>query len=302
VCFVPAVLGESVTVRILDQSALAFDLDRIDYAPHDRQRLLKAISAPWGIVVITGPQGSGKTTVEYCCVKRLSRPEVKIMTAEDPVEYLLPWATQMQLSARDGVTFPRAMRAILRSDPDVIMLGEVRDGESLAVAQQAALTGHLVLFTLHAEDAPGALVRMVEMGADPSLVAESTALSMSQRLVRRLCPECSERVEPDPNRLAIAREWAETGGLDWSELPGEWRRAVGCEKCGRAGYRGRTVIAETLEVSHAVAEALRAGVSPDELRRIAVQQGMTTMRADGVRRAAQGQTTLSAIIHVMGGR
>ena len=298
--FLPAVLGESVTARILDRSTVALKLERIDYAPKDREKLLRAIHSPWGVVLLTGPTGSGKTTVLYACINELDAEKLKIVTVEDPVEYFLEGAVQVSLREKEGMTFQRAVRAMLRSDPDVLLVGEVRNRETLYAVVQSALTGHLVMTTLHANDAAGGLVRMVDIGVDPFVVAEATSLVMSQRLVRLLCRHCSVEDKPDAHRLDLAAELARKGGLEWHSLEPTWRKAVGCEKCGHTGYRGRTVIAEMLEVTPEIGKALRAGASLDELRRIAVSQGMTTMATDGIRRAARGETTLDEVMRVVG--
>ena len=299
--FLPTGLGEAVTVRILDRVAVDLDLKRIDYAPHDRQRILRAVYSPWGLIVVSGPTGCGKTTVLYSCLNEITGMERKVMSVEDPVEFLLPWVTQVAVNERAGMTFDRAVRAMLRSDPDVILIGEIRNYETLLAAQQAALTGHLILTTLHANDAAGALKRMVEMGSDAFVVADSTKMVMSQRLVRKLCTHCSVEERPESNRLDLAAESARKGGLDWHSLPARFRKAVGCEKCARTGSKGRTVIAEVLEVTPEIGKALRDNASVDELRTIAVGQGMTTLAADGVRRAAAGETTLDEVMRVIGG-
>lgn len=300
VSFLPAGVGESVTVRILDRQAAALKLDRIDYTPRDREKILQAVHAPWGLILVTGPTGSGKTTVLYSCLMELARPEIKAMSVEDPVEYYLPWVTQVPVRESAGVTFDRAVRAMLRSDPDVILIGEIRNYETLAAAVQSALTGHLVLTTLHAEEAARGLARMVDMGLDPFVVADSTKLVMSQRLVRKLCAHCRAEDRPDSSRLDLAADAARKGGLEWHSLKPDWRKAVGCGKCSQTGYRARTVVAETLEVTPEIGKALRAGASVDELRSIAVGQGMTTLAADGIRRAAAGETTLDDVLRVIG--
>ena len=298
VSFLPAALGEAVTLRILDRSASLIGLDRIDYAPHDRERLMKAIHSPWGVVLLTGPTGSGKTTVLYACINALDHDKLKVMSVEDPVEFFLPGVTQVAVNEREGMTFERATRAILRSDPDAILIGEIRNREALYCAVQAALTGHLVMTTLHTNDAAGGLVRMVDIGVDPFVVADATKLVMSQRLVRLLCEHCRVPDEPDANQLALAAEVSRDGGLGWPPADPQWKKAVGCEKCGQTGYRGRTAIAEMLEVTPEIGKALREGATPDVLKRIAVKQGMTTIAADGIRRAAAGQTSLDEVIHV----
>ena len=300
VSFLPTGLGEAVTVRILDRVAVNLDLERIDYTPPDREKILRAVHSPWGLIVVTGPTGCGKTTVLYSCLNEIAGTERKVMSVEDPVEFLLPWVSQVAVNERAGMTFDRAVRAMLRSDPDVILIGEIRNYETLCVAEQAALTGHLILTTLHANDAAGALKRMVEMGSDPFVVADSTKMVMSQRLVRKLCAHCSVEDRPESSRLDLAAESARKGGLDWHTLTPSWRKAVGCEKCARTGYKGRTVIAEVLEVTPEIGKALRDGVPPERLREIAVSQGMTAMAAHGVRRAAAGETTLDEIMRVVG--
>jgi type IV pilus assembly protein PilB len=300
VSFLPAAMGEAVTVRILDRETVSLDLDRIDYAPRDREALLEAVGAPWGLIVITGPAGCGKTTTAYSCLMRHARPEVKILTVEDPVEYVLPWCTQTHLNNSIGLTFERCVRAMLRSDPDILFVGEIRNREILNVCLQAALTGHLVISTLHANDAALALQRMVEMGVDPFIVADGTNLTMSQRLIRKLCPDCSKPGEPEVNRLRLAQEAARRGGVDPQSLQTAFRVAVGCDRCARTGYKGRTTIAEMLEMTPEIGQALRNGAKADALRTLAVGQGMTTMAADGYRRAATGETTLDEVMRLVG--
>ena len=300
VCFVPAALGEAVTVRILDASAVVLDLDRIDYSERDRARIDSALAQRWGVILVSGATGSGKTTVLYSCLNRVAGPQVKTLTVEDPVEYILPWATQVQVNSEAGVTFPRAVRACLRSDPDVIMIGEIRDSETLNMTMQVAMTGHLVLTTLHRDGAVKALGRMVDIGIDPFIIADATKLILSQRLIRKLCPDCSVEEAPLQHHLDKAAALAREGGLDWDSLPRKFRKRVGCEKCGRIGYRRRTVIAETLEITPEIGNALRNNASVEELAAIAVRQGMTTMAADGIRRAANGETSLEEVFRVVG--
>jgi len=298
VSFLPASLGEAVTLRILDRAAVSLKLDRIDYAPRDRERLLKAIGSPWGVVLITGPTGSGKTTVLYACLNELDHEKAKIMSVEDPVEFYLPGVIQVAVNEREGMSFERAVRAMLRSDPDVLLVGEIRNRDALYAVVQSALTGHLVFTTLHANTAAKALTRMVDIGADPFVVADATKLVMSQRLVRLLCKHCSIAAEPEAKQLELAAELARSSGLGWPLAAPQWKKAVGCDKCGHTGYGGRTVAAEMLEMTPEIGKALREGATPDVLEHIAVKQGMTTLAADGIRRAAAGQTTLDEVIRV----
>jgi general secretion pathway protein E len=298
--FVAATLSESLTVRILDAKTVLLGLDRIDYSESDMKRLRSAIAAPWGLNLLVGPTGSGKTTVLYSCLNELAGQGIKTMSVEDPVEYLLPWVTQIPISEGDGLTFTRAVRSILRSDPDVIMIGEVRDRETLLLALESALTGHLVFSTLHTDEAAAALKRMVDIGSDPFVIVDATRVILAQRLVRRLCPECSRKAAPAADLLRRAEQAARSGGLGWEDLGKEFREPAGCPKCNQTGYRGRTVIAETLLVTPEIGAALRHGAGVDELRSIAVGQGMTTIAADGIRRAAAGQTSLAEVFRVLG--
>ncbi len=300
VSFMPAVLGEAVTVRFLDRAAVVLSLDRINYAPRDMDLLMQCLCAASGIVLVTGPTGCGKTTTLYACVNQVAGPTVKVVSIEDPVEFLLPWVVQSQLNVPAGVTFATAMRSALRADPDVILVGEIRDRESMMVAQQTALTGHLVLTSLHTEDAPSALKRMVDIGTDPFVVADSSKLIIAQRLVRRLCPECSKEQMPPDHILRTAADLASSGGLDWASVQSRFREPVGCPKCGKFGYKGREVIAEALEVTPEIGAALGRKASVDEMRAIAVRQGMTTMLADGIRKAAAGTTSLEEVLRVIG--
>lgn len=299
VSFLPATLGEGVTMRLLDRSSVFVDLDRIDYSAADRLRIERALALPWGLVIVSGPTGSGKTTTLYSMLARVATPDAKVIAIEEPVEFLLPGISQVQVQTSAGLTFTRAMRSALRSDPDVIMLGEIRDAETLMVACEAAITGHLVLTTLHTDGAAEGLRRLVDIGLDAFLVGDAVKLVMAQRLVRRLCPECSRPDEPEAAMIEFARRACETGGLDWASLDKEWRRQVGCGRCGGTGYRGRTVISETLEMCPELVRALRDGAGAAEVRGLAVRRGMTTMRADGVRLAAAGKTTLAEVMRVV---
>lgn len=302
VCFLPTGMGESLTVRIMSSSAMfaLLTLDKMDFAPHDRERIMRWIKAPWGIIVVSGPTGSGRTTTLYACLNQIARPEVKIVTVEYPVEVLLPWAVQVPVQPNTGLTYAAALRAALRSDPDIIMVGEVRDDETLEVAQECALTGHLVMTTMHVNDSVHVLKRMLELGGALHVISASTKLIVAQRLVRMLCPDCSREYNPSSELLDQAAKIAYAGGLGWNSLPKNFREPVGCPKCRETGYKGRNLIVETLEVTQEIISALERGASDDELRSIAVEQGMTTMAADGIRRAASGETSLDEAIRVAG--
>lgn len=298
--FLPAVLGETVTACLLHRNQALMTLDRYDYAPQDRERLLRALAAPSGLVFCTGPTGSGKTTTLYACLNQVIRPEIKVVSIEDPVEYVLPGVVQVGVNMKADVTFVTALRAIFRSDPDVILVGEIRDKETLQICCQFALTGHLVLSTLHTDDAPSALMRMVNIGVAEFLVADATKLIVAQRLMRRVCPECGVPHQPPTEVLNRARQVAEAGGLKWETLAAQYRAAKGCPKCAQTGYRGRMVISEMLEVTPEIGAALRRGVTMDQLRAIAIREGMTTIAADAVRRAALGHTTLQEALRTAG--
>jgi type II secretory ATPase GspE/PulE/Tfp pilus assembly ATPase PilB-like protein len=274
-------------------------LGQIDYSPRDKQKLRDWLHAPWGIIIVSGPTGSGKTTALYACIRELAKPEQKVMSIENPIEFFLPWVVQMEIRPAAGVTFPVALRSVLRSDPDVVMVGEIRDLETLTISQQCALTGHLVLTTMHADEAARTLRRMVEMGGEPFVVGDATKLVVAQRLVRKLCPQCSKEQQPPEDLLRQAEQLASHGGLDWGALRKEFRSPVGCPKCNNSGYRGRNVIAEALEVTHAIREAVKRGASVDELRTIAVGEGMRTMAAHGIQRAAEGYTAMEEVLRVL---
>ena len=301
VCTIPTGLGEALTARILDSSALVLDLDKINLTPESREKLIKHIESPWGLILITGPTGSGKTTILYCCMNHLTGPGLKAVSIEDPIEFYLPWVNQIMVNPSHGVTFASAMKALFRSDPDLIMIGEIRDKDTLNYGLQAALTGHMVMTQLHVDEAARALKRMVDIGADPFVISDATRLVMSQRLVRKLCPECSVKDKLSKTNLEWAKETMNAGGIKWSSMKKkDWRKPKGCETCGGIGFKGREIVSEMLEVTPEIGKALRDNASIEELREIAVGQGMITIAADAVRRAANGETTLTEAMRVVG--
>jgi len=297
-CFLPSMFGEAVTFRILRATDVVRKLGDLPYNDHDRERLLEAIRMPWGIVICTGPTGCGKTTTLYACLQEIARPEAKVMSVEHPVEYMLPWVTQVQVRPDLGLDFPQILRSCLRSDPDVLMVGEIRDRDTVMGCIQAALTGHLVMTTLHTDDAVGALVRMQDIGVDPFLIGSSVKLVVAQRLIRKLCPKCATRTRADKTGMQEYVAEAIRGGLDWEGLPKRFRKAVGCEHCMQTGYRGRTVISEALKVTAAIEQALKRGAGREELRELAIQEGMLPMLADAMRRAALGETSVSEALRL----
>lgn len=298
VCFLPAALGECVTMRIFDQSRLFFSLERIGLGGADLERTRAALTAPRGMVVITGPTGSGKTTTHYSCLSEIVSADRKLMSIEDPVEHHLPGVVQVPIRAEAGMTFASAFRHVLRSDPDVILVGEIRDEETLTICCRASLTGHLVQTTLHTESAAAALVRMRDLGIEPFLLADAVTLVMAQRIVRVVCRECAEPRDPADAIVGRAKIIATAGGLDWQAASNRFLRPVGCSKCA-AGYRGRTGIYETLVVSPDIREALREGASLREILATAIKEGMTTLEADGIRKAAEGRTTIEEVVRVL---
>jgi len=299
VCFLPAVMGETLTARLLVGVDVEFSLDAIGYPPADRARLLRHLSARGGLILLTGPTGTGKTTTLYACLRQLAKPEVKAISIENPVEYILGGVTQVQINLNGGLTYARAIRSALRSDPNVICVTEICDRDTLMLVIQAVLTGHLVLTTLHTDSAAAALVRMVNIGADPFLVTDTARLVVSQRLVRVLCPKCKRHVNLGAGQHAQVRELARQCGTTWEELPHrDFCEPVGCPNCAQTGYRGRVAIVETLEVTPEIAAALRRGAPVNELHTLAVSQGMTPLIADGLRRASAGETSLDEVLRI----
>ncbi len=290
---VPAHKGETLAVRLLDHTEGRQTLEELGLEPADLQKLRAHLAVSFGMVVVTGLSGTGKTTTLYAALRHLARPSLKVMSLEDPVEVALPGVVQIPINQEACLTFQAGLRSIFRADPDIVMVGEIRDPESLRMAQQLALTGHVVLTSLHTSDAPGALARMLHVGVDPFLAGDATRAVVAQRLVRRLCPECSVPGEPDPGLLAKAHEVAAAGGLKWQALPNNYREARGCPACAGTGSCGRTVLAEVLSMSPALREALMRGAGASELRAIAVKEGMTTIAAHGVLRAARGEVALA---------
>lgn len=300
-CFLPTELGESLTVRILDHGASPFTrlkLDELGFLQDDKEKILRWLQSPWGVIVVSGPTGSGKTTVLYVCLRIVTKPELKVITVEDPVEFLLPWTVQIQVQRDSGEKITDALRAVMRSDPDVIMIGEIHDGETMSMAHNCALTGHLVLTTMHANDAIGSLKNIIDMSNNPYIVVESTKLIISQRLVRKLCPECRTDNVLLPEMLELAKKHALNGGLDWDILPKNFREPVGCTNCRGTGYKGRIAIVEILEITPEIVNAISSGVPLIDVQKLAVQKGMTTMSADGIRKAGMGITSLSEVLRV----
>jgi len=297
--FLPAALGECLTARLLDREAVNISLDRLGFEGSDLEKLHRGLSAPNGFVLVAGPTGCGKTTTLYACLNEIVSPHMKVMSVEDPVEYLIPGVVQTALRPDVGLIFPAVIRSMLRSDPDAVLVGEIRDVDTLHLCFQMALTGHLVLSTLHVASAAAGLERMVNVGSEPYLVGATVRLVMAQRLVRKLCGECSQPSAPEDDQVDRARKLLKGSGVDWSDLAGGFHKAVGCAKCAQTGYHGRMGLVEILEMSPEIDRARRHGLAADELQAIAVGQGMTTMAADGVRKAAEARTSLEEVMRVL---
>ena len=291
---VPAVHGESLVLRLLPKERQELSLERLGFAPRDLAMFRNWAREPHGIVLVTGPTGSGKSTTLYATLEEMNGRDRKIITVEDPVEYQVPGVTQIQAVADIGYTFARALRAILRQDPDVIMIGEIRDLETAEIAVQSALTGHLVLSTLHTNDAVSAFTRLVDMGVEPFLVATSVRAVQAQRLVRRLCTHCSRPAEVLPAVTRLVDPIAPDGAANW-------HAAVGCTQCQGTGYRGRLGIYELVDVTPELQELILGRATAERMRALATAQGGRTLREDGLLKARAGLTTVEEVVRVTGG-
>jgi len=286
----PTVYGEKSVMRILRKASDIPEIEQLGFAPYNFQRFTDVIQKPYGMFLITGPTGSGKSFTTFSILKRLAVPEVNVTTIEDPVEYEIPGINQTQVNVKAGLDFARALRSFLRQDPDIIMVGEIRDHETAKISMEAALTGHLLIATLHTNDAAGAVTRLQEMGIEPFNVSASLIGVLAQRLVRRVCKDCKVESTPDPEVLRRL-------GLSDAETHGKTLyRGVGCEKCGGSGYNGRYAIHELLVVDEELEKAIVKEASAIELRDLAIQRGMRTLRDDGIHKAFQGITTLEEVL------
>jgi len=286
----PTLFGEKIVLRILDKGNLTLDLEKFGMEPKAEADFMKAIMNPYGMVLVTGPTGSGKTTTLYSALSRINTAEVNIMTAEDPVEYNLHGINQVQVRTDVGMTFAAALRAFLRQDPNIIMVGEIRDLETGSIGIKAALTGHLVLSTLHTNDAPSTITRMVDMGIEPFNVASAVNLITAQRLVRRICSNCKEEAE-------YPEEYLKVGGISEDDIRNTtFYRGKGCDQCGGSGYRGRQGLYEVMAMSPTLRRMILQGASTAELQKQAVEEGMLTLRADGMLKVRKGITTLEEVI------
>ncbi len=322
VATVPTAHGERITIRLLDKSAMALSLDSIGMAPDHLRIINEVIHRPHGIFLVTGPTGSGKTTTLYSCLSTINRPDLNILTVEDPVEYQLQGISQVQVQPKIDLTFASGLRSFLRHDPDVIMVGEIRDLETAEIAIQASLTGHLVLSTIHTNDAATGITRLVDMGVQPFLVASSLVALQAQRLIRRVCPHCARPYKPLPDELedmnidpdaffagrmplkAPVRD--EKGNVVPIEAPpgrslpppGHVWEAGGCDRCGGTGYSGRTGVYEVLTITEEIRRLAIRNADASEIKACAIEQGMRTLRDDGAHKVLQGLSTLEEVIRV----
>ncbi|MCH7585676.1 MAG: Flp pilus assembly complex ATPase component TadA [Acidobacteria bacterium] len=292
VATLPSIYGEKVVIRILDKDDAVLELADLGFLPDSLGRFAKSYTKPYGTILVTGPTGSGKTTTLYSTLNILNKPDVNIITVEDPVEYRLAGITQVQVNRKAGLLFHTVLKSILRSDPDIILIGEVRDGETAAIAIEAALTGHLVLTTLHTNDAASSVGRLIDMGVEPYLVSSSIDSILAQRLARRICDRCKVSKE-------VSGDLVRQMGFDPDEGPLTIYDAVGCKVCSDTGYRGRLCITEILLMSEEIQHLAVERRPSDEIKKVAVEQGMKTLRRDGMDKVRLGLTTLEEVMRVV---
>ncbi|MBA4370256.1 MAG: type II secretion system protein GspE [Coriobacteriaceae bacterium] len=293
VAVLPLVHGELVVMRLLERASIMMSLEDLGFLEQPLTRLMEALALPYGALLVTGPTGSGKSTTLYAAINKTSDVGINLITVEDPVEYRLPGLSQVQVHEKAGLTFAAALRSILRQDPDTVMIGEIRDKETGTIAIEAALTGHLVLSTLHTNDAPSTLTRLTEMGIEPFLIASAVTCVLAQRLARRLCVECKEQYTPSEEVLTRVGFPFEPGN------PPKIYRATGCKKCNNIGYKGRVGIYEVMSMSENIERLAVENASTDEIKRQAIAEGMVTLREDGFKKVLLGQTSIEEIMRVV---
>jgi type IV pilus assembly protein PilB len=286
---IPTICGENVVLRLLSAGAALGSFEDLGFTPQLTETFNALVEQPHGMILVTGPTGSGKTTTLYTFLKKINTPERHVVTIEDPVEIRLPLVRQVQVNTEIGVTFASALRSILRQDPDVILVGEIRDEETARIAVQSALTGHLVLSTLHTNDAPGAIARLKDFGCPPFAINAAVLCALAQRLVKRICPDCAKPHRPE---AALLRRFADEGDTS------PFRRGAGCGRCLNTGYRGRIGVYEMLRLSPAIQESVERGASTAEIRATALREGMQPLWRDGLDKARRGHTTLEEVARV----
>ncbi|RLC19779.1 MAG: secretion system protein E, partial [Deltaproteobacteria bacterium] len=288
----PTFYGEKAVIRILNKQEAFRSLSDIGFGKENLAILRRFIRRPQGMILITGPTGSGKTSTLYACLSEIRSDEVNLITVEDPVEYELPGINQVQINEKVGLTFPFILRSILRQDPNVLMIGEIRDQETAEIALQSSLTGHLVLATLHTNDAASAVTRLIDIGIPPFMISSSLVGVIAQRLVRVICPDCKEEYIPNPellSRISMRQE----------DLPFKFYRGAGCPKCNNTGFKGRTAIEEIMILGYKVRELIQAGASADALREAAMATGMTTLGYSGLQKIREGITTIEEVLRAV---
>jgi len=293
VSVLPTVHGEKIVMRVLDKGTLGLSLESLGLPPDDVQKFRNAIEAPHGMILMTGPTGSGKTSTLYAVLTQLNTSDVNIITVEDPVEYQVLGVNQVQVKSDIGLTFASGLRSILRQDPDIVMVGEIRDSETADIAVKAALTGHLVLSTLHTNDAPGSITRMVDMGIEPFLVSSSVLMVCAQRLVRKICPHCKEA-------LTVPADVTKRLGLSDTDASGTFYHGRGCPRCKDTGFLGRMAILEILAMTDALREQILHTTSAKVIKDLALKEGMKTLRMSGLEKAKAGLTSLDEVLRVTG--
>ncbi len=293
VAVLPCVHGELSVIRLLRRDSIMMSLEDLGFLDQPMERMMHALSLPYGALLVTGPTGSGKSTTLYAAINKTNDPSSNLITVEDPVEYRLAGLSQVQVHERAGLTFAAALRSILRQDPDKVMIGEIRDKETGTIAIEAALTGHLVLSTLHTNDAPSAVTRLTEMGIEPFLTASAVTCVLAQRLARRLCADCKEEYVPSEESLRRVGFSFEPGN------PPKLYRAVGCKKCNNIGYRGRMGVHEVMTMSESIERLCVENATADEIKRTAVHEGMMTLREDGFAKVRSGLTSIEEIMRVV---
>jgi type IV pilus assembly protein PilB len=292
VSILPAVTGESAVLRILDPSSILLELDSLGFSPDILPNFLSIIKKPNGIILVTGPTGSGKSTTLYTTLNLLNSTEKKIMTIEDPVEYRLKGISQVQARPKIGLTFAAGLRSFLRQDPDIMLVGEIRDKETAEIAVQAALTGHIVLSTLHTNDAPSSVIRLIDMGIEPFLISSSVIGIIAQRLVRKICPKCKKGIKITPDMKKILDEY-EISSNEITLYKGE-----GCPYCKDTGYKGRIAIFELIVITENIRDLISKNVTTGKLREAAIKEGMCQLREDGIKKVCEGITTIDEVLRV----
>jgi type IV pilus assembly protein PilB len=292
VSVLPTLFGEKIVLRLLDKENLMFDMTRLGFDPEPLQKLERAIHKPYGMVLVTGPTGSGKTNTLYSAISQLNKPDTNIMTAEDPVEFNLLGINQVQINEQVGLTFAATLRSFLRQDPNIILVGEIRDLETAEIAVKASLTGHLVLSTLHTNDAPATVSRLLNMGIEPFLVATSVQLICAQRLTRRICKNCKVEVNEVPSRATLLELGFESHEVETLKL----YRGAGCNLCNGSGYKGRVGLYEVMEMGPDLREGIILNATVVELKKIAIANGMVTLRRSGLLKVIEGVTTVEEVV------